>query len=82
THEPLRLQLSPGIHVPLHCTASGTLFLSAMSRLERQQTLQRLVLPRKTPRTLADLSLLEAELDRLGARGIGVDNEEFVRGMT
>ncbi|NSX03682.1 IclR family transcriptional regulator [Cupriavidus gilardii] len=82
THEPLRLQLSPGIHVPLHCTASGKLFLSAMSRLERQQTLQRLVLTRNTPRTLADLSLLEAELDRLGARGIGVDNEEFVRGMT
>ncbi len=82
THEPLRLQLSPGIHVPLHCTASGKLFLSAMSRLERQQTLQRLVLTRNTPRTLADPSLLEAELDRLGARGIGVDNEEFVRGMT
>lgn len=81
THEPLRLQLSPGIHVPLHCTASGKLFLSAMSRLERQQTLQRLDLAAHTPRTLSDQPGLNAELDRLAARGIGVDHEEFVRGM-
>ncbi|MFP3802249.1 IclR family transcriptional regulator C-terminal domain-containing protein, partial [Paraburkholderia sp. SIMBA_027] len=31
--------------------------------------------------TLTDADLLEAELDRLAVRGIGVDNEEFVRGM-
>nr|WP_245179437.1 IclR family transcriptional regulator [Cupriavidus sp. LEh25] len=81
THEPLRLQLSPGIHVPLHCTASGKLFLAAMSRLERRQMLGRLALTRNTPRTLSDLASLEAELDRLGTRAIGVDHEEFVRGM-
>jgi DNA-binding IclR family transcriptional regulator len=81
TQELLRLQLSPGIHVPLHCTASGKLFLSAMNRLERQQMLMRLDLIRHTPRTFCDMPLLEAELDRLGARGIGVDHEEFVRGM-
>ncbi|WP_376790684.1 IclR family transcriptional regulator [Cupriavidus sp. Agwp_2] len=81
THEPLRLQLSPGIHVPLHCTASGKLFLAAMNRLERRQMLARLALTRNTPRTLSDLASLEAELDRLGTRAIGVDHEEFVRGM-
>lgn len=82
TDEPLRLQLSPGIRVPLHCTASGKLFLAAMSRAERQQTLRRLEIRGYTPRTLTDIGALDTELDRLGAQGIGVDNEEFVRGMT
>jgi DNA-binding IclR family transcriptional regulator len=40
-----------------------------------------LPLKSKTYRTLTDVDLLEAELDRLAMRGIGVDNEEFVRGM-
>ncbi|WER45038.1 IclR family transcriptional regulator [Cupriavidus sp. WKF15] len=81
THEPLRLQLSPGVHVPLHCTASGKLFLSAMNRLEQQRTLKYLPLTANTPRTISDPLLLEAELERVRSRGIGVDNEEFVRGM-
>ncbi|MGN5480691.1 IclR family transcriptional regulator [Cupriavidus basilensis] len=71
----------PGVHVPLHCTASGKLFLSAMNRLEQQQTLKYLPLTANTPRTISDPVLLEAELDRVRTRGIGVDNEEFVQGM-
>ncbi|MDE2288180.1 IclR family transcriptional regulator [Pandoraea sp.] len=81
TDEPLRQQLQPGAHVPLHCTASGKLFLAQMSALERKQLLARLPLPRMTPRTLTDAGLLAAELDRMSVRNIGVDNEEFVRGM-
>jgi DNA-binding IclR family transcriptional regulator len=52
-----------------------------MTRAERSAVLQRLPLTRMTYRTLTDASLLEAELDRLAARGVGIDNEEFVRGM-
>jgi DNA-binding IclR family transcriptional regulator len=81
TAEPLRLQMQPGTRVPLHCTASGKLFLSQMSPAERRLVLSRLALKRMTYRTLTDTTLLEAELDRLAARGIGIDNEEFVRGM-
>jgi DNA-binding IclR family transcriptional regulator len=81
TSEPLRLQLQPGTRVPLHCTASGKLFLAYMPAVERSKVLERLPLKRMTYRTLTEASLLEAELDRLAARGIGVDNEEFVRGM-
>jgi DNA-binding IclR family transcriptional regulator len=69
------------MRVPLHCTASGKLFLSQMTRAERSAVLARLPLTRMTYRTLTDASLLEAELDRLAARGVGIDNEEFVRGM-
>lgn len=81
TTEPLRLAMQPGTRVPLHCTASGKLFLSQMQQTERRSVLSRLTLKRMTYRTLTDRSLLEAELDRLAVRGIGIDNEEFVRGM-
>ena len=81
TTEPLRLHLEPGTRVPLHCTASGKLFLAQMPVAERRLVLARLTLERKTHGTLTELGLLEAELDRLAARGIGIDNEEFVQGM-
>ncbi|SAK81975.1 IclR family transcriptional regulator [Caballeronia hypogeia] len=81
TAEPLRLHMQAGMRVPLHCTASGKLFLSQMSLAERRQILGRLTLTKRTHRTLTDQALLEAELDRLAARGVGIDNEEFVLGM-
>ena len=67
--------------MPLHCTASGKLFLSQLNALERNAMLARLTLKKMTYRTLTDAQLLAAELDRLAARGVGIDNEEFVRGM-
>jgi len=82
TDEPLRLHFETGNRVPLHCTASGKLFLASMSHTERDRVLSRINLTRCTPRTLTDPTLLHSELDRLAARGIGIDNEEFVRGMT
>lgn len=82
TSEPLRLFFAVGSHVPMHCTASGKLFLASMNRLERSRVLARLPLTRNTPRTFTDPARLEAELERLAARGIGIDNEEFVRGMS
>ncbi|MFD4836982.1 IclR family transcriptional regulator [Achromobacter sp. NPDC058515] len=82
TSEPLRLFFAVGSHVPMHCTASGKLFLASMNRLERSRVLARLPLTRNTPRTLTDPAKLEAELERLAVRGIGIDNEEFVRGMS
>lgn len=82
TTEPLRLFFAVGSHVPMHCTASGKLFLASMNRLERGRVLARLPLTRNTPRTLTDPARLEDELERLAARGIGIDNEEFVRGMS
>lgn len=81
TTEPLRLEMRPGMRVPLHCTASGKLFLSQMTLLERNAMLARMTLKKMTHRTLTDPKTLAAELDRLGPRGVGIDNEEFVRGM-
>jgi len=81
TNEPLRLHMQPGMRVPLHCTASGKLFLSQMAPAERALILARMQLKAHTYRTFTDPTLLGAELDRLASRGLGIDNEEFVRGM-
>lgn len=81
TNEALRLHFTPGTRVPIHCTASGKLFLASLSRLERQRTLAHLPLTRASPHTITDRQALDAELDRIAQRGIGVDNEEFIRGM-
>jgi DNA-binding IclR family transcriptional regulator len=81
TTEPLRLEMRPGMRVPLHCTASGKLFLSQMTTAERNAMLTRLTLKEMTYRTLTDAGRLAAELERLGKRDVGIDNEEFVRGM-
>jgi len=81
TSAPLRMHLQPGVWVPMHCTASGKLFLASMSLLERRSVLANLPLARSSPRTIVDRQELEVELDKIAKRGVGIDNEEFVRGM-
>ncbi len=81
--EPMRLQLRMeiGARVPLHCTASGKLFLALAPDVQRRQMLDRITLEALTPRTIADRTRLEAELQGIRSQRIGIDNEEFVRGM-
>lgn len=81
TTEPLRMHLQPGTFVPLHCTASGKLFLSSLSLLDRNRLLDKLTLKRYSPHTIVDRPALDAELARNAKLGVGIDNEEFVRGM-
>ena len=81
TKEPLRMTLPPGTWVPMHCSASGKLFLSSMPLRERQRAVGYLTLTRASRRTIVDRQAFEAELDRLAKRGIGMDNEELILGM-
>jgi len=81
TSQLLRLKLDVGTHVPLHCTASGKLMLASMAPAHRAQVLDRIRLERHTPRTLTGRAQLEAELDDIRRRGLGIDREEFVLGM-
>lgn len=81
TSHPLRMTLPPGARVPLHCTASGKLFLAEMERPARDVLIAGLQLTRMTEQTLCDPLTLKAELDRAKSRGFGVDNEEFISGM-
>lgn len=80
TQSVLRLNLKPGSRLPIHCVASGKMYLSQMKPEERQQLIKRLPLERYTSNTITDPALLEAELDRLRVKDIGIDNEEFIQG--
>lgn len=78
---PLRLQLPIGTRVPLHCTASGKMFLGRLSPARRRQVVENLTLEPRTPNTITDSSKLMAVLDRVREAGYGADNEEFLEGM-
>lgn len=77
---PLQIRLSVGSRVPLHCTASGKLFL-ALSPSLGQALLCLKSLPRHTSRTMTDPAKLATELDRIRKTQIGTDDEEFIEGM-
>jgi IclR family transcriptional regulator, acetate operon repressor len=79
---PLQIRLKIGSHVPLHCTASGKLFLSLAPPSLRRALFQSHPLQRHTPRTIVDPAKLEIELGKIRKTGIGIDNEEFIEGMT
>ena len=78
---PLQIRFSIGSRVPLHCTASGKLFLSLAPSSVRQALIGSRPLTRHTARTITDKAALEAELDKIRQTGVGTDNEEFIEGM-
>lgn len=78
---PLRLTLDVGSHVPLHCTASGKLFLALMAADERDAMIERIALPRMTRNTLVTKKALRAECAAIAAAGHSCDREEFIAGL-
>jgi DNA-binding IclR family transcriptional regulator len=78
---PLRLSLDVGSHVPLHCTASGKLFLATLPATERNRLLAELPLPRMTRHTLITAKALRAECESIAAQGHSCDREEFIAGL-
>ena len=78
---PLRMELRPGTRVPIHCSASGKLFLAHLSPARRAAILDGLPLSRHTATTLTDRAALEAELEQILRQGYATDAEEFVDGL-
>ena len=78
---PLRLTIDVGAHVPLHCTASGKLFLAHLPGRQRNSVIRRLPLPRLTPFTLTEPAAICNECDAIIANGFATDREEFVVGL-
>jgi len=78
---PLRLTLDVGSHVPLHCTASGKLFLAQMPLAARDALIAQLPLPRMTRNTIVSAKGLRAECDRIAEQGWASDREEFIAGL-
>lgn len=78
---PLRIDLKPGSKVPMHCSASGKLFLSRLPRARRHAFIASLALNRFTDNTITDRARLEAEVERVRADAVAVDNEEYLAGL-
>src|SRR3990167_1179103 len=78
---PLRFYLHSGSRVPVHCSASGKLFLAGMTPSQRQRLLAHAPLEAFTPKTLTDLDALEEEIKQVRRQGFALDNEEFLPGL-
>lgn len=81
TPAPLRFYLHPGSRVPVHCSASGKLFLAQMGPAQRRRLLADVPLEAFTPHTRTDFAQIEAELERVKVHGYALDDEEFLPGL-
>ena len=81
SQSPLKLDFRPGSRVPLHCSAMGKLFLSAMS--ERALSRYFMVARRAayTPNTLVDEVKLRQALAGIRQVGYAIDDEEYILGV-
>ena len=78
---PLAMVSQIGSRRPLHCTALGKAYLSALPPEESRALLGRLELRRFTPRTITDLAALEDEVLATRERGYAVDAVEVEEGV-
>jgi len=78
---PLRVHLQPGSRVPLHCCASGKLFLAHLRADTRRRLLHAAPLERYTANTVCDAAALERELRTIRQQGASFDREEYLPGI-
>ncbi len=81
SHWPLRTHMQPGSRVPLHCSASGKLFLSLLPAEQRRRLLHAAPLKKYTEKTMTNAGDVEQSLKAIRKTRIGVDNEEFMQGL-
>jgi len=77
TKAPLRLQFSIGMRVPLHCTASGKLYLSTLPKARRKTVISKLKLQAHAKNTITDPDTLLAEIDQIEKTQVSIDNQEL-----
>lgn len=81
TEAPLRFHLHPGSRVPIHCSASGKLFLAHMSKSQRRRLIENVPLTQYTVNTITDFAELERNIDSAKIHGYAIDSEEFLPGL-
>lgn len=80
-HWPLRVQLSPGSKVKVHCTAIGKLLLAHLPESQFSVTLRNLSLEKYTPNTITDAGALEEECKKIRAQGYSENSGEDLQGL-
>ncbi len=81
TSWPLRIQLPTGTKVPLHCTASGKLYLASLSAAQFTVYLNTSELTAETTQSITDADALKREVSEVRVNGFATDNQEFIDGM-
>jgi len=81
TQWPLRLQLSVGSRVPLHCTAMGKLFLAHMPKRARERYYEAGPMQRHTGHTITEPAALEREAEAIRKDGVSVNDQEYIVGI-
>jgi len=76
----VRLHMEVGSRVPLHCTASGKLFLAHLAPPQVRKVLGSGPLKRYTDRTITTVDALQRELRKIRASGVATDSGEFLVG--
>jgi IclR family transcriptional regulator, pca regulon regulatory protein len=75
------LDLHVGSRLPAYCTSMGKVLLAFLPDAERDDLLSRITLARRGPNTLTSKAALLADLRRVRATGIAVNNEELAYGL-
>ena len=78
---PWRLTLAVGEHVPLHCTASGKLFLALMPARQRDLLVSEMNLVAMTEATITSRAQLLQECENIARDGYSLDRQEFIDGL-
>ena len=81
TRHAWRLTINVGERVPIHCTASGKLFLAYMPSTKRNYLLRNIELHKLTENTVTDPVTLRAKLNTIASTGYSEDHEEFIAGL-
>lgn len=78
---PLRITFQRGSQVPVHCSASGKVFLALMPPAKRDALLDNLPLERFTDNTLGDRDALAEDLKAVRKQRYALDREEYLPGL-
>lgn len=75
------LNLHVGARLPAYCTSLGKVLLAWLPEDERVARLERTDMTQRGPNTLTSMPALMAELDRVRANGLAINNEELAYGL-
>ena len=75
------LDLHVGSRLPAYCTSLGKVLLAYLPPERRDEILDEVLLARRGPNTITSRRALVAELERVRAAGMAVNNEELAYGL-
>lgn len=78
---PLHTRVPAGWRVPLHCTASGKLFLSQMPAHKRRRLLTSAPLRKFTDKTIVNPAEIEKDLKLIRSTKTALEKEEYLPGL-